>query len=186
MEDAAQVASLDHLLRLRDGGNAAIIVANHVHHARFLDRFEHRLGFLHGHGERLFAEDMLAGPGGGDGDLRMRVVRRVDVENIDLGIGHDFAPIGHRVFPAELFRRGPDALLVASANRVQLRHRRDGEKFINLPPRVRMGLAHELVTDHSDIERLHRILTFRARLRVINLIAILGPVGLMGPRGRIG
>ncbi len=100
--------------------------------------------------QRLFAEDMLAGFRGRNGDLGMGVVGRVDVDDIDLGIGNDLPPVGRDMAPAELLGRGGHALFVAAANGVKHRLGGNGKKFVDLAPRVRMGLAHELVADHSD------------------------------------
>ena len=47
-------------------------------------RREHRLGLGPGHPERLLAEHVLAGPGGGDRPLRVRPVGRADVHGLDL------------------------------------------------------------------------------------------------------
>ena len=142
-----------HLFRLRDGGNAAVIMADHVDHARLLHRGQHRLGFLDVHRQRLFAKDILARLRRGNRDLGMGVVGRVNVDDIDLGIGDNVAPVGDGLAPAELFCGGLHPGLVAAADGMQYRLERDGEKFIHLAPRVRMGPAHELVADHSDIER---------------------------------
>ena len=72
-------------------------------HLRFFDGIEHLLAFLDIHGEGLFAEDVLAGFGGGDGDLGMDVVRRHDIDDVDIRIIDHGAPVGGAILPAKLF-----------------------------------------------------------------------------------
>ena len=44
--------------------------------------------------QRLLAHHHLAGLGGGDGDLGVRVVRARDIDEVDLGRLDHFAPVG--------------------------------------------------------------------------------------------
>ena len=49
----------------------------------------HRVDLGHGEGERLLAQDVLAGPGGPDRPLGVEVVRQRDVDGVDLGVGEE-------------------------------------------------------------------------------------------------
>ena len=69
MPDFADSAFVDHLLRLRDCGNAAVVVAHHVHDLGTLHRLQHLAALFHIQREWLFAEHVLPGLGGGDGNL---------------------------------------------------------------------------------------------------------------------
>ena len=151
MEDATKITRGDHLLGLRYGGNATVIVADHVDHARLLYGLEHGAGFLDRHGERLFAEDMLAGLRGGDGDFSVGIIRRVDVDDVDLGICDDFAPIRCDMLPAKFFGGGPHAFFITTADGVQYGLGGNRKEMSHLAPRVRMGLAHEFVADHPNV-----------------------------------
>ena len=50
-------------------------------------RVDHALGLGRGQGQRLLAQDVLAGLGGRDRPLRVEVVGQRDVDRVDLGIG---------------------------------------------------------------------------------------------------
>src|SRR5688572_16705222 len=70
MENFTDRAVLDHFLRVRNGGNAAVVMANHVHDLRSLGSVQHFLALSDIHPERFFAEDVFTGLCGGDGDFR--------------------------------------------------------------------------------------------------------------------
>ncbi len=79
----AERAFADHFLRQRNRRDTPVIVANHMDDARLVHGGQHLLGLLGGQRERLFAEDVFAGPGGRDGNFRVRIVWRVDVHHIN-------------------------------------------------------------------------------------------------------
>lgn len=54
----------------------------------------HCLAFGHRTGHRLLDKNVLAGFGGGDGDLGVEIVRETDVDGVDPGIFDDRAVIG--------------------------------------------------------------------------------------------
>ena len=110
----------DEALGMRDGGNPAVVVANHVHDLGIPDRGEHGLGLLHVQREGLFTKHVLAGLGGGDRDLSVRVVVGADVHDVNEGRLDQFLPIGGGELPAEPGAGGLDAGGVASADSVQL------------------------------------------------------------------
>ena len=75
MEDLAELAGVDDLLGERHRRDAAVIVPDGIRHAGLLDLADHLLALRAVEGERLFAEDHLAGARGGDGDLGVRIIR---------------------------------------------------------------------------------------------------------------
>ena len=114
---------------------------------------EHRLGLVAGARERLLADDVLAGLRGGDGDFGVAVVRRDDIDGVDV-FARDHAPPVVRGFVeavalarrlGEFGRHIDDHLAMGNGRRgpEEHRHRRIGQ---------RMGLAHEAAADHRDIE----------------------------------
>src|SRR6202022_1138949 len=84
MEDTAEATLVDQLPGERDRGYAAVVVPDHVRHARLFNGLDHLLALLAVHRQRLLAQDHLAGPGGGQGNLRVRVVRRADVDQVNV------------------------------------------------------------------------------------------------------
>ncbi len=70
-----------------------MVERDHMRYARRFDRIEHRLGLSAGAGERLFANDVLACIGCGDCDFRVAVVRRHDVDDVDVLAGDDGLPV---------------------------------------------------------------------------------------------
>ena len=132
-------------------------MADHVHDLRLLHRIEHLLALLDVHRQRLFAQHMFAGARGGDRDFSMRIVGRVNVHDVDvLRIDH-FLPVRGGAFPPELFAGLFDRLRVPAADGAHLNFGAEGEEMRSLPPRVRMGLAHETVADHSDTQRFRHM-----------------------------
>ena len=84
VERPADAAFVDDLLDQRDGRHAAIVEGDHVGHARLLDRGDHLLGLGHVHGQRLFADDHLAGLGRGEHDFVVQDVGHADVDQVDV------------------------------------------------------------------------------------------------------
>ncbi len=107
VEDLAQPALVDQLLGQGDGGHAAIVVPDHVRHAGLLDGLHHLEPFGAVHGQRLFAQDHLAGRRRGQGDFGVGVVRRADVDHVDVLALDELAPVGFDRFVAPGGRRTP-------------------------------------------------------------------------------
>ena len=84
VERPADAAFVDDLLGQRDGRHAAIVERDHVGHARLLDGRDHLLGLGHVHGQRLLADDHLAGLGRGDHDVVVQDVGHADVDQVDV------------------------------------------------------------------------------------------------------
>jgi len=67
-----------------DRGHPAVVEPDHVRHAGCFNRLGHFLGLGDVHRQRLFADDHLACLGGGERDLVVHVVRRADVDQVDV------------------------------------------------------------------------------------------------------
>ncbi len=128
-----------------------------THLAALPRRRRHLLGLSAIHGQRLFARDNFARLKRGDGDIVMSVVGRADIDNLDFGIVDNAPPVLHRIFPSPALGHLLHFGLVAAANGFQPWRQGQVEKLADLPVRVRMGLAHELVTDHADGDALAHI-----------------------------
>ena len=107
----------------------------------------------HVHAERFLAKHSLARFGGGDGDGRVRIVGRGDVDDVDVGVVDDLPPVGGKFFPNRTARRRPRSW-PALRPQIVWSFTRGGqvEEAAHLTPGVRMGLAHEVVADHADVE----------------------------------
>ena len=81
-----KVAVLDHPFGVGDGGNAAVVVADHVDDLGLFGRRDHLLAFLHVHRQRLLAKNRLAAARRLDGDLAMAVVGRADVDDMNFRV----------------------------------------------------------------------------------------------------
>ena len=79
---------VDDLLGQRDGRHAPVVERDHVRDAGRFHRAHHLLAFGRVHGQRLLAEDHLAGLRRGHGDLLVREVRNADVDQVDI-LGFD-------------------------------------------------------------------------------------------------
>jgi len=80
-------------------------VADHVYNPRPVYCLGHSLCLRDSAGQRLLAKNGFALGGGGDRNLRMRSVRGGDIDEIDLRVAHDPAPIRGTLFPVEDSRR---------------------------------------------------------------------------------
>jgi hypothetical protein len=84
VEDLAQATFVDQLLGQRHCRDAAIVERDQIRHLGGFDRQHHLLGLRRVQGQRLFAQDRLAGLGRRDRDLGVHVVRHADVDQIDV------------------------------------------------------------------------------------------------------
>ena len=153
MERPADAALVDQLLGQGDRRHAAIVEPDHVRHARLLDGGGHLFALGHVHRQRLFAEDHLAGLGGGQHDLAVRVVRRADVDHVDVVAGDQLPPVGLVRLIAPVLGERLDLVLVAGAAGLEHRAVLAREELVHLAVRVRVGPAHEAVADHADVQR---------------------------------
>ena len=122
-------------------------------------RRRHRLGVGERAGERLLAGDVLAGLEGGDRLLGVDVVRRGDVDEVDVVGGDRGAPVGGRPGPAPAGGEGRQLVGVAGAHEVHRRRGIDVEEVAHVRPGVGVGAAHELGADEGDVDRVHEFLS---------------------------
>src|SRR5579862_4640465 len=98
----------------RFGLNAQRIVTEIVGHAAdavgFLGQRDELRGFARVHGQRLFAQDVLAGAEEFGGLFKVDVVGRADMHGGDFGIGGNFFDAGVGAFKAEGFGGGGTAI----------------------------------------------------------------------------
>ena len=152
VEDAAEFTSIDDVLGERDGGEEAVVVPDEVRQARGFDGLDHFLTLRAVEGERLFAEDHLAVLDALEGDLGMGVVGRADVDGVDVVAFHQLAPVGFVGRVAPLLGEGGDFFLIATADGLADRDVLGVEEVAELRVGVRVGAAHEAVTDESDAD----------------------------------
>ena len=157
MPDFAQLPRLDHLFGEGNSRHTPIIEYDHVAHMGFANGCQHFLGVSDIEGERLFAQDVLAGACGSQRNFGVRNIRGANVDHFDQRRFHYFAPVSGGVLPAQLAAGRLDAAAVPSADRVHLDFSLQGEKVRDLPPGIRVGFPHESVSDESDSQCLGHI-----------------------------
>jgi hypothetical protein len=163
MPHVADQSFIDDLFGEEDGWDAAVVVAHHVEDARALDRIEHALRLRDGVGQGLLAQHDLARFGRGNRDLRMRVARRADVDDVHVVARDRGAPVGFRVLPAESARRVVEPVARAASDDAQARCDARRKERAHLTPRVAVRASHERVADHrnADLACAHPFFTPR-------------------------
>lgn len=157
MENAAEGAFADHAFGQGDGGDAAIVMANHVDGAAFLRGGEHLLALFEVEAHGFFADDMFAVFEGGDGDLGMGNGGSGDIDDVNERGIDDFMPIGGGMQPAELGAGGGDVGVVAPADGVEFDVCLEGEEARRLTPGVGVRPSHETITNQTDAKSLRHI-----------------------------
>jgi len=150
MANLSELAGIDKLFGVSDGRDTAIIENDQIPDFGFADGSDHFLGVGSIESKGFFAHDMFAGAGGSESNFCVRNVRSTNVDDVDQRGFNHFLPIRGGELPAELAPGGLDASTIATADRVHFDFGFEGEEMRGLAPGVRMGLAHEAVTDHSD------------------------------------
>ena len=151
VEDAAEPTLVDQLLGEGDSGCAAVVVPNRVGDAGLLDRCDHWLGFGRVTGDGLLAENHLAGFGGRDGDRRVGVVGRADVDRVDIVTRDQGFPIGLDRLVLPLACKFLCLVFAAAANGLKNRAGCEvREEVVNALVAVGVGPAHEAVADEAD------------------------------------
>ncbi len=160
-------------------GHPAVGVAEHrpdTLRGRALRGRRHRLRLFDGVGEGLLAEHVLAGVERRDRDLRVRVTRGDDVDDLDVVPGDHVAPVGRALGPAPLLGGRGDGFRIPADHDI---HRRRGVEFEEPggdAPALGMGGAHEPVADHCDAEA-------RCSRHCCSLVGGCGPgAGAPGPQ----
>ena len=83
--------------------------------AVFFGDFVHLLGLGIGQRQRLFAEQMFAGPGGGNRDVMVQGSWNPDVDDVDILARNDFLPVGLDFFPTPAIGKFLQRGLVSTA-----------------------------------------------------------------------
>ena len=121
MEDPPQPTGVDKMLRQHDGRNTAVVMVEISRHARLPDGFSHRTGLRDIEGQRLLAEDLLAGPGCGECHLAVQGGWRGDVDDVDVVPGDHLLPVGGDLLPAPAIGERPQRRLIAADRDLQHR-----------------------------------------------------------------
>ena len=158
--DFAQFTRSDHLVREGNGGDAAVIEPDKGLYALGPGGFDHRPGIVEGAGDRFFAGHRLAGLDGGARRGGMHVVGRDDVDQPDLGRGHQRLPVGRGVFPAPVVGERLGVFFGLAEDGVHHRFERRLEELRDLPPSVGVGATHEPLADQSNIDGTHALISF--------------------------
>src|SRR5699024_8678740 len=90
----AELAGVDDRLRLGDRRHEQLVVGAHQGDARLLDGVAHLHRLLGAQAQRLLAQDVLAGLGGGHDRGAVQVVRQADVHRVDLRILDQLEEVG--------------------------------------------------------------------------------------------
>src|SRR6185369_6610586 len=91
--DLAELAGIDHLPRQPAGGHEAVVERTEMLHAGCRNALPDVVALAGVASERLLAEDVLPGLGGGDGRLAVERVRPAVVDEADRRVAHDAWPV---------------------------------------------------------------------------------------------
>ena len=155
VEDAPELPLIEETLEQDHRRHAPVVVPDRVRDTRGLDGRDHRRGLDGSAAERLLAHHHLAGLGGRDGDVVMRVVGARDVDEVDVLPLDQLAPVGFDRLVAPVGRERLGAVGVARAERLEYRLERKVEIAWRLQKRVRVRAPHEAVAYKADVEGLH-------------------------------
>jgi hypothetical protein len=89
------LAGIDRLLHRLRGRHGAVGLAIIEHHTGRLCGGNHRIALRQSLGQRFLTQNMLARSGGGDRNIRMQMVRRADLDRVDIRVGQ------HRIQAAD-------------------------------------------------------------------------------------
>ena len=123
--------------------------------AGFLDGAQHLFGVGERIGQRLLADDVLAGLGSRDGLGSVHVARGRNVDHVDVLALDHLPPVSLNLLPTKLpgrcFHAGP----VAPADHLQARRHLARKESAHLPVGIRVSFAHELVAEQANIDFTH-------------------------------
>ena len=123
VEDLAELAGLEQLARQPHRGHEAVVERAHVLDAGRGDALPGVVGLGGVAPQRLLADHVLAGLGGGDARPGVQVVGPAVVEELDALVGDQLAPVGDVAVVAVAVGGLGDRLLVAAGDRDQARAR---------------------------------------------------------------
>ena len=154
--DLTQLARLDHLPGKPHRRDEPVVERAHVLDAGGSDRLPDLVALVRVAPKRLLADDVLARARGLDRGLGVQRVRSAVVEQPDAVVADELAPIVGRVLVPVALACLLHRRLVASRDPDQLRHERWRPRHVvDGQERMRMGLAHERVTEHPDADLCH-------------------------------
>jgi len=153
VEDLAELAFVDQPLRQRHRRHPPVVVPDHVGHAGLLDGLDHLEPLGAVHRQRLLAEDHLLIRRGRQCDLGVRVVRRADIDDVDVLALDELPPIGLDRFVAPLVGKRLGVLGITSTDGLEHGRVLQVKKVAHPAVSVRMSPAHKSVADHADVER---------------------------------
>ncbi|OPZ14673.1 MAG: hypothetical protein BWZ10_01867 [candidate division BRC1 bacterium ADurb.BinA364] len=157
MADRAKLAFVDQLLGQGDGGHAAVIEGGHVDHSRIARGVEHPARLVGVARDRLFAQDVLAGLGGGDGDRHVRGVGSADIDHPDVVALDHLLPRSFGCLPSVARLEGGQGFGVDVARGAQHGPQRRLEAMRDIDPGVGVRAAHEAEPHQADVDCLgHR------------------------------
>src|SRR5690606_10566881 len=146
---------LDHSFSQCNRRNPPVVVVQIMGDLIFLTYAQHIFGLLSIHGHRFFAENMLPRTSGGKGNLVMEVLRRGNVNDVNIIALNNFPPVGSDLLPAPFGCKRGQITFMAATSDFQYRLYRGVEKQGGFQPRITMRPAHELITDDAYIYRFH-------------------------------
>ena len=152
MEHATKFTSSNDVFRMRHSRKEAIVIPNKVRQARCLDGSDHGFALLTIEGEWFFTEDHFAMLDALQRDSSMRVVRRANVDRIDVLARHELAPVGLIRLVAPLFSEIFNLGFIATTDRFAHRHVFRIEEMGHLGECIRMGTAHKAIANHADVQ----------------------------------
>ena len=152
MENFPEPAFVDELLGECHRRDPAIVVPHHVRHLRRLHCFAHFLPLGGVHAQWLFTQDHLSRLGRGQCDFLVRVVRRADIDRINVRPGDQLFPIRLDRFVTPLVSEFFCFGCITTASGFQHRLIIQLEKIADPLVTIGMRPAHEAVTDHADVQ----------------------------------
>src|SRR5919108_1617487 len=153
VDDVAELAAVDELPCEPNGRHEPVVEATHVLDLRPLGLAPHLVRHRGAHPERLLAQDVLAGAGGGDRRLGVHDVRAAVVEEADPLVGDLLPPVRRRLGPAPAGACVLDGRSRAAGDGDELRPQRDVE-VTQREERARVRLPHEGVSEHANADRV--------------------------------
>ena len=114
-DDVAERALVDELLGAHVLRREEQLLGVHQLDAGLAAGGDHRVGLFQGQAERLLADDVLAGAGGVDADLRVQVVRHPDGDHVEIVALEHLSVIGEVARDTELIGKGAAPLGLGEA-----------------------------------------------------------------------
>src|SRR5205807_1310025 len=88
-------------------------------------------------------------------NFRMRIVRRADIDQVDVLAFDQFTPIRFHRLVAPFIRKCFGLIGATGADRFEHRPIVEIEKIVDLAIRVGVSPAHEAIADHADVQGFH-------------------------------